>query len=549
MSALDRLKNLLDRGSEKALAREWHVDCSIDGHINKLERYQREGMAMPEQDIQEEAIRRFWTNRRLYSLREARLVSYGLALPVGPKRLRIIEDQERFPALLEGVEQYLPRPRQYRRCYQGLLSGYFGYDPEAAETPDTGRKNWRHLRSYLGSHSAQVLDGARNPQWAESLQRHPKLFGEEPCEPYGPALLAGNRTEVDELRDVLRISDSSWFMRKLLLAQIQAAIKKPDSAFQGLLPSLLELLRGNQIIHDQGLALVLDRYANMEPMALHNDLRDTAVKGWGNPWLDRNQPRWGRVGQNARAMVADWLKLEFIEAFFTVLAEERTGDSRRLEFWKRYVSAIDDMHFALGPDARTNRSHDFVILRKKMEGRLVELRDTVRTNNAFIMSMGSVVIVEFSGYSNACYVYDTPLPFHLDQPVSMPVDARNSLKNSQNIFRFRHQDGVGGYDTWEGRLESILVGLDGIHSDGVNAAIRAVTQVTRGPIADWSAVGFSRRALDQFAATLGIEIKDLTSRNGNLWVLVDDADLKINETLLRWNFGYKSDKGWWWKGT
>lgn len=548
MSALDRLKNLLDQVSEKALAREWQVDRSIDEHIKKLERYQREGMAMPEQDIQEEAIRRFWTNHRLDSLREVRLVSYGVALPVGPKRLRIIEDQERFPALLEGVDRYLPRPRQYRRCYQGLLSGYFGYDPEAAEVPDTGRKNWRHLRSYLGSHSAQVLDGACNPQWAESLQRHPTLFGEEPCEPYGPALLAGDRTEVDELRDALHISDSSWFMRKLFLAQIQAAIKKSNSAFRGLLPSLLELLRGNQIVHDQGLALILDRYADIEPMALHKELRDMAVKGWGNPWLDRNQPRWGRVGQRARTMVAEWLKLEFIEAFFTLLAEENAGDNRRLEFWKRYVSVIDDIHFALGADARTNSSHDFVVLRKKMEGRLVELRDTVRTNNAFIMKMGAVVVVEFSAYSNACYVYETPHPFHLDRPVLMPVDARNSLKNSQNILRFRHQDGVGGYDTWEGRLESILAGLDGIHGDGANAVTRPVRQEASGPSTDWSAVGFSRRALDQFAATLGIEIKDMTSKNGNLWVLVDDSDLDINETLLRWNFGYKPDKGWWWKG-
>ncbi len=548
MSALDRLKILLDRGSEKALAREWHADHSIDGHIQRLDGYQRQGMAIPERDVQEEAVRRFWTSHRINSLREARLVSYGVALPVGQKRLRIIEDKERFPALLEGVDRYLSRPRQYRRCYQGLLSGYFGYDPEAAETPSTGRENWKHLRSYLGSNSVGVREGTRNPQWTESLQRHPTLFGEEPCEPYGPALLAGDRTEVDELRDVLRISDSSWFMRKLFLAQIQAAITRPDGAFQGLLPSLLELLRGNQIIHDQGLALVLDRYAHIEPMALHTDLRNTAVNGWGNPWLDRNQPRWGRVGHRARTMVTEWLKLEFIEAFFTLLAEENAGDNRRLEFWKRYASVIDDIHFALGADARNNGTRDFVVLRKKMEGRLVELRGTVGANNAFIMKMGPVVVVEFSAHSNACYVYDMPLPFHLDQPVSMPVDAKNSLKNSRNISRFRHQDNVGGYDTWEDRLESILAGLDGIHSDGANAAARPVRLEANGLSTDWFAVGFSQKALDQFAATLSIEIKDMTSRNGNLWVLVDDSDLDINKTLLHWNFGYKPGKGWWWKG-
>ena len=40
-------------------------------------------------------------------------------------------------------------------------------------------------------------------------------------------------------------------------------------------------------------------------------------------------------------MVADWLKLEFIETFFTKLAEDGFGDPRRMNFWKRYVKAIN----------------------------------------------------------------------------------------------------------------------------------------------------------------------------------------------------------------
>jgi len=53
-------------------------------------------------------------------------------------------------------------------------------------------------------------------------------------------------------------------------------------------------------------------------------------------------------------MVADWLKLEFIETFFTKLAEDGLGDPRRMNFWKRYVKSIDHIEFALGSSARNS---------------------------------------------------------------------------------------------------------------------------------------------------------------------------------------------------
>jgi len=553
MNALDRLKRLLDQGSQQALARPWGASDSLDKHVADLQRRLRSGAPLPQHDQQEEAVRRFWSNQRIDTLREARLVSYGVALPVGPQRFRIIEDERRFPALIEGVDRYLSKPRQYRRCYQGLLSGYFGYDAEAEKTPKTGRDNWHTLRAYLGERSGRILDRPRNPQWAESLQRHPTLFGEDPCAPYGPALLAGNRTEVDELREVLRISDSSWFMRKLFLAQIQAAIRKPDRPFQDLLAGILELLRENQIIRDQGLALVLDRYANINPAPLHKALRDMAVDGWGNPWLDRNKPRWGLVGPTARTMVTDWLKLEFIETFFTLLAEEHIGDRRRLDFWKRYVGAIDDIHCALGADARANRSSDFVALRKKMEGRRVELRDTAKTNNAFIMKIGPITVVEFSGYSNACYGYQAPLPFHLNTPVCMPVDARNSLKNSANSFRLKHQDNIQGYATWEDRFQAKLAKEYGIHPKEQGGRTQRsenwpVPQ-TPEPGSSGTAMPQSRyHAILQYASKYELKIEDFRSQNGNLWIRVDDSDSRINKVLSGWGFQYKnSHKGWWWR--
>jgi hypothetical protein len=459
MDALSKLKSLLAPASQAHLARPWAVERTIDSHIAHLERHLKDGAgAYVPKDLQEEAVRRFWSSKRVDNLKDARLVSFGVALPVGPQRLRVIEDKDRFPALLEGVDQYLPAPKQYRRCYQGLMSGYFAYDPEVNEAPKVGRENWATLREYLGKRASRVREGERNPQWTDSLQQHKTLFGENPCTRYGAALLAGAPQEVDELREILNISDSSWFMRKLYLAQVQAAVGKPQSEFLDLLYRVLDLLQENELIRDEGLALVLDRFAKLRPPPLAVPLRDAAVNWWGNPWLQSNAMRWGRVSPEARAMVSEWLKLEFIEAFFTLLAEEHTGDNRRLEFWARYVSVIEDIHFALGADARDNSSPDFKALRKKMAGLVVPLQDNVRSNNAFIMRIGPLVIVEFSGYSNACYGYTSnkSLPFRFDMPLVLPKDVKNSLKHSNRELWLSHQDGIRGYETWEERFEAEL---------------------------------------------------------------------------------------------
>ncbi|MEI7968364.1 MAG: EH signature domain-containing protein [Betaproteobacteria bacterium] len=593
-NALTRLRSLLTTTVETPLARPWAVEKTIDSHIASLERRLRHGAgAFLPRDLQEEALRRFWTSKRIDNLKDARLVSFGIALPVGPNRLRVIEDGERFQNLLDGVDQFLPAPRQYRRCYQGLLAGYFAYDPEQPDCPETGRRNWKTLRSYLGDSSRKILDRAHNPEWAESLQKHSIVLGEDPCIRYGTQLLAGDHTEVDELRNALNISETSWFMRKLFLAQVRVAVGEPDEEFLRLVPPVVDLLYENQIIRDEGLALVLNRVSAISTPPLGVQLRDAAVTWWGNPWLRSNAMRWGRVTPEARALVSEWLKLEFIEAFFTLLAEERTGDNRRLEFWARYVHCIEDIHFALGSDARENQSPDFRDLRKKMAGLVVSLQDTVRTNNAFIMRMGPLVIVEFSGYSNACYGYHAAagLPFRLDMPVVLRKDASNSLKLSNRELWLAHQDGIRDFETWEERFASELASSYGIRpKDPINrprvsprrsqasaptsTPMRQGLQPTRGDaysgdaalpaphapsqetetgwdIARWLSTDYSRRALSHFAQRFGLQIDDLTlpPHGGNLWIRTDDSHLGVNEVLIRWGFQYKNArKGWWWKG-
>lgn len=588
MNALARLQSLMSSGSERPLARPWSSDTSLDGYITKLEKHLQQGVgAYVPRNLQEEAVKRFWTTRRIDTFREAHLVSHGVVLPVGPQRVKVIEDRERFPALLDSVDKYLPAPRQYRRCYQGLLKGYFDYDYESTEVPDIGVRNWESLRGYLAERSGQIIDGPKNPQWAETLQSHAEVLGRDPCSRYGPTLLSGHSQDVDELLEVLNVPGSSWFVRKMFLAQIQAGVNKADTDFLRVLYRLIELLQENELIRDEGLMLVLNRFAKLAPPPLAIPLRDAAVAWWGNPWLETNAMwRHPDVSPEAKAMVTEWLKLEFIEAFFTLLAEENTGDDRRLKFWARYVNVISNITFALGADALANRSPDFKKLRKKMAGLVVPLNDNVRSNNAFIMHMGPLVIVEFSGYSNACYGYDarSSLPFRLDMPVVTPVDAKNSLKLSSKQLWLQHQDGIKGFQKWETRFEFELANKYGVRpksaptkevlvappvrseaartsneDTGQTPSLGATPQrvqpvpntstLTATEVARWRNTKFSQATLSLFASQNRLQVDDKTRDNGNLWVRTDDADKGVNEILRRWGFTYKNAaKGWWHRG-
>jgi hypothetical protein len=564
MTALKHLELALGRTNADVERYPWTQDTSIDPVLRNLQAYLKKGNnpVLPV-DQQERAVAQFWTRGKLTSLKEVRLICYGLSLPVGPQQATILEDRTRLSAVLDGVDQWRFKPRQFRRCYHGLLSNYFSFDYTQRDDPSGASENWKTLRDYLGERSSRLSDGPINPDWVTCLLQHTNVLTDDPCGRYAYNVLHGDTAEVDRVRAELGIDDASWFTRKLLLAQVIAATKTADSEFRALLSRLLELIEGNLVLRDEALGLLLDRYARVNSTPLHQGLRDAAVNWWGNPWLTSNAMRWGRVQPPARSMVTEWLKLEFIETFFTVLAEEKAGDRRRLEFWKRYVKAIDHIHFALGSDARFSNRQDFVELRKKMEGLIVELRDPQPANNAFIMTMGNLVVVEFSGQNNAFYGYDSrkALPFDLTRPVVTGVNFGNSLKNSARILWLSHKDGIHGWSRWENMFEATLREQFGISTRGHNWAGRdqqpaettseptsqsSTPAVLQVPLAgQYLSTPFSLEGLHRFAEAVGFKVEDLRNRNGNLWVRTDDRNIEVKHVLSTWNFRYKPGKGWW----
>lgn len=566
MSALSHLEALLRPGTQ--VGAEAMRPCQdIDPMLSAMEkRSKARGTEKVSEDRQLEAVRRFWDRQEVPTFLDAYQLSWGLCIPHHAGGPCIMEDRPRFQRVLNGIGNWKTRPNAFRRCYQGLVKSYFTYDALADQGHPVGCQNWKHLRGYLQEHNRFISDKSVNPDWVATAVGNRQLFGEDPCRPYVDALLSGDEAAINHLCQQLGISQTSWFLRELIMAQVRAALKLGKAQFESLIPRLLALIGGNNVLRDRGLILVLDHYAEVSGTVLNQHLRDASVLWWGNPWLPSKQTNWGGVKKEARAMVSEWLKLEFIETFFRKLADDGMGEPRRMEFWKRYVKSIGHIEFALGQSARRSRQSDFVVLRKKMEGLICEL-DAPGTNNAFIMTMGDVVLVEFSGMGNALYGYDArkKLPFDIAEPLQLGGHHPNSLKNkAANNLWMQHQDGIHGHSTWESMFELTLRRTFGITPDVQAPRVSRAPQPPAAPphpinqappgaapivqprhAAVNAPEPYSRIALDRFANAQGLRIDDKTSRGGSLWVLAGSTNTLVTKVLTGWGFRHKPDKGWW----
>jgi hypothetical protein len=553
MSVLDDLKRKLSKTNVRAFEGLTFDHAPLAKELKILEQWVGSAAAPnPASDIVVEALLRFHRSSNLASIREAQLTCYGCIQPFGPENRRLIEDARLLPTLLECVEKYLPKPRAFRRCYRGLLSGYFGYDPDAISSDRAGKHNWRILRSYLYERLRSINSQGIEPEWVNTVIEHKNLLTDDPYGRYAMSLLDGDQREIEAVKLKLDISDASWVMTNLIFAQLSAAISQSDSRFKHYLPRLLELLEKHRLVLDKGLRMVLERYRACADAPSNNQLRNFAVSYWGNPWLPSNSARWSRVSDATRQMVTDWLKLDLIRQFFSLLAEDGANDKRRLKFWERFHTSIDDMHFALGRHARSNQSRDFVELRKKMHGRVLDLNaGGSARNNAFIMRMGNYFAVEFGVTGNAFFIFERRnLPFDLEG--SAVAGDRSELKHDRHVERLLHIDTSAS--RWEQDFEQTLRRLMNARPSNEEATGRSATtetaikgregnaaQVTRR--ADQSS--YSRRELDRFCAARGLMIRDLTELRGNLWVKTDQSDQSVNRQLSNWGFQYKPDKGWW----
>ena len=520
----------------------------LKGHVQSLQAMlggAGAGSGTSDDRIQTEVLK-FRETGRLVDVRSARLVCWGTRL--GNRNERpLIEDGDRFPPLLGEVDGFRTMPRPYRRCWRGLLDGYVNYDPANAE--GHGGRNWRLLREYLNDNLPALERAGHSPDWLDAIDEHSNLLTDDPCTRYGAELLTGEGDPLELLRRELSAGDSSWIGKRIFEAQIEAAIRFDDRRFRDVLPRVITLIVEHDVLADQGLSRLLDRYANCSTIEVEPALCETSVGRWGNPWLERNDTQWTRVRPDTRKMVSSWHKLRLIEDFFNLLSADGINDQRRINFWKRHVDQITDMHFALGDAAYRDPRPSFKTLRHMMKGRMLSLSSGgVSSNNAFIMRIGGHVYVEFGEEGNAMFAFDAErLPFDLSK--HQVAGNKSALKHPSNVARIIHKDGVG--ERWERKADRLIATLSSSRGPTTSTAFygaRPFTTNTQNalPARSVSAPSYSDGDGDLFAflSTHGIKSSDLRDKGGSFWAYAPRFGPASSELAQR-NFAWAERRGAW----
>ena len=504
----------------------------------------------------EATVQRFWSSGTLLDFNDQRLVCHGLLHPIDEAGTCLWQSRRHLTVLFQSLGSLKEAPRKLRHCYWGLLQAYFSIDEEDDEEDAVSYENWITLRRFLKENMTHLGDGHSVPEWVALLRVNKGLFEDHPCDPYAEALLSGDGSAVQELEATLKIGPSSWFRSQLLVAQVDHMVKASDEAFVGHLPLVLERISDNRVYRDRLFAYILDRYSDVPNSPLHKSLRDSAVAWWGNPWLPTNQPNWARVHEAAKRMVTTWLNTEFITAFFNKLASDGTADRRRAQFWLKYAGVMSQVHFGLTSATIQSRDRDLSLLLTKIKG-LWQKISAQGMNNAFIMFIGNLVLVEF-GESGAVYGYDArvKLPFSLNRPFEIAKNASNSLKHDSWAIWKSHAS-----PNWETELELKLKDeydiyplaisnlksreIKHIKSDINN--LRQHTRINEKTTATKSTVKVAvrvRTAIQELGKQYDLIINDLTAKGGNLWVREENLNPAIVTNLKVLGFKHKPGKGW-----
>lgn len=364
------------------------------------------------------AVQAFLETQRVASFKELKYTCFGLTLTVEGTSGRLVDRSSAFQRLLGEVDALRGEDRRFRRCYQALLQSYFAFSDGQAEEDTSAMlaaPAFQTLRGFLSDRLEVVARpaGGRTPGWVITLQEHRNLLTDRPCDRYTAQLAEGKTDELAAVCQGLGVSRSSWVWQEVILAYLRDVCGRDDAPFKQAMDAALDLAEGRTALEPSlatartVVARVVKRYSDAATHPEIPRLRDASVSRIGNPWIKRTVwDAWVRH-EPARQMVDGWLKSKLMQDFFTLLSDQGGGavDRRRLTYWLKYVKVIEDMWFVLGRSAYSNRTEEFVEMRRRMAGRLHQMTGSVAQNNAFVMKIAGHLVVEFGMTGNACFIY------------------------------------------------------------------------------------------------------------------------------------------------
>lgn len=498
-----------------------------------------------------QVVAAYRSSQRVTTFRELKYLCYGLATRIQDDWVLLGDDKLRGD-LLADIER-LGESRQRLRCFQALLSSYFSFSRYDEQTTKEAFAGWEILRDWLARQRTQfALDGRngkiRLPNWFVALTKHENLLTNNPCHRYGEDMLHGNNSKIEEARQCLGILADSWVMEETILSQVRAAAEFGDDPFKSHLENLLKLVQGqtevkvSPLLKLRAVAILISRYACCASKLEQPVLRDVAVSSIGNPWLRKMEwDAWvktpdGQPDTAAREMVNGWLKRRLITDFFDLLSTDGKAVQRRLKYWLRFESAIEDLWFVLGSDACHKAKYDprykEVQNRTDKKNWLRLVGESDSANNAFVMRIGNKLIVAFGLTNNACFMYSAShAPFSLDS--GQISESRLKIYNSNNIGNKYSHSG-----SWEDKFDSAIRSNIEHHS--------TIAKTANIPPLTVQVAAHKFTYVEQYVKKFAITTDNKIDVGGAFWVLIQKGKHpKIDQDLESWGFKYKPERGWW----
>lgn len=447
------------------------------------------------------------------------VVASALSTPIKEQNGVIALGSKAFQSLLKEYEREAQNGDLWRLTWNGLLCSYLTYDP-AHHGDKSNRDGWLELRAFLNRSWPKIEKSCNSdfvPRWVAVLRYEPDVLTEAPVKRYATEYLAGEVNAIKALAEDLGIPQASWFWHELVLGAVRQATQFNDESFREAIPRLIELIRSRPVFRDEAIELILNRYYECADTTQDKLLRDFVIDAsvWKNPKLREAgiATAWHRVPDAVWQMVLSWVNEANLKEFFEILAARNQADEGRLAFWTKYLKQIQWTRLVFGAETMALKSRDKGVrdLIAREEGAYAAL--TKKTGvDAFMMQLGSYVIIEFSKKPNACYVYKAnELPFEPYQKYYTGGTEDLAVGLSGDFAtRIVHTPG------WEARAHQSLLQL-GIEPDvkstvqRVRAASRAVGESK--PDVDIDAL---RALVSKFA---GAHMRDGRSNGrGRLWV-------------------------------
>ena len=551
MKKLEYLQQRLERAFKENFGRlPWGQPELMTNQLNEVKKSFESSTKTPPDRSINKSLLVYRQTGTLQTFLDVKYACFGICQETDGWRL--LDDDRLFPSFINRIEKLKSEPRKFKRCYQGLLSGYFSYPLYSSQNII----NWEKLREYLAKNLLAAQQAHSSTSWLTILNDHNNLLGPKPFDRYVSEVRDGN---FEKLRLILQqglgVSRESWVWQAIVLSQVEVACGNNEALFKEDLERLIRMLQANTSLSVnlviQCVALLVSRYSNCTSKPEHPALRDIAVAKIGNPWLRKTswdayvKTQDGNPNETARLMIKGWIKRQLIKDFFELLIDDGTADQRRLDYWLAFEPVIENMWFALGPHARQHQGREFKEFRGRAKEMLRELTSPGGSeNNAFIMRIGRWYIVEFGKKGNACFIHNQEnLPFKLEN--YQISGATSSLKNpSMGGKRFIHKDSINS-GKWEEQLDYLLRPLIDFRRPQGRTILRRPNDTRNHNHQRSISAAVNMDPLLDHLENLNVPVKDLRSTGSALWIMTDNSNQLYNLSFTELGFKYKPGKGWW----